>query len=94
MYYGSLVAAPYVGEIFANIFDHFNIPKDERLMSEDYYKYFEMPDLIGMSYPEASRVLKGLELSFESDGEGVVVKQIPEAGSKVNKYNVGYIKLE
>lgn len=94
VYYGSLVAAPYVGEIFANIFNHFNIPKEEKYTSEDYYKYFEMPDLIGMTYTEAVKTLKGLDLSFESDGEGVVVKQIPEAGSKINKYNVGYIKLE
>ena len=94
VYYGSLVAAPYVGEIFANIFNHFNIPKEEKYTSEDYYKYFEMPDVIGMTYTEAVKTLKGLDLSFESDGEGVVVKQIPEAGSKINKYNVGYIKLE
>lgn len=94
VYYGSLVAAPYVGEIFKNIFDHFNIPKDEKLTAEDYYKYFEMPDLIGMTYQEAVKTLKGLELSYESDGEGIVVKQIPEAGSKINKYTVGYIKLE
>ena len=94
VYYGSLVAAPYVGEIFANIFNHFNIPKEEKYTSEDYYKYFEMLDLIGMTYTEAVKTLKGLDLSFESDGEGVVVKQIPEAGSKINKYNVGYIKLE
>lgn len=53
-----------------------------------------MPDVIGMTYTEAVKMLKGLDLSFESDGEGVVVKQIPEAGSKINKYNVGYIKLE
>ena len=94
VYYGSLVAAPYVGEIFANIFDHFNIPKNEKLMADDYNEYFEMPDLTGMTYHQAVKVLKGLEVNFESDGDGTVVKQIPEAGSKINKYIVGYIKLE
>ena len=94
VYYGSLVAAPYVGEIFSNIFNHFGIPKDPNLMASDYYEYFEMPDLIGMTYSEASRVMKELGLPFESDGEGVVTKQIPEVGSKTNKYIVGYIKLE
>ena len=63
-------------------------------MAEDYYQYFNMPNLIGMTHQEASRVLKGLGLPFESDGDGVVTKQIPEAGSKTNKYTVGYIKLE
>lgn len=94
VYYGSLVATPYVGEIFSNIFNHFNVPKDGKLMAEDYYQYFNMPNLIGMTHQEASRVLKGLGLPFESDGDGVVTKQIPEAGSKTNKYTVGYIKLE
>ena len=94
VYYGSLVAAPYVGEIFSNIFNHFDIPKDPNLMADDYYEYFEMPDLIGLTYGEVNRVMKGLGLPFELDGEGVVTKQIPEAGSKTNKYTVGYIKLE
>ena len=94
VYYGSLVAAPYVGDIFENIFNHFDVPKDPSLMAEDYYQYFDMPNLIGMTYQEASKCMNSLGLPFESDGDGLVVKQIPEAGSKTNKYTVGYIKLE
>lgn len=92
VYYGSLVAAPYVGEIFSNIFDHFNVEKDSSVMDEEYYNYFEMPDLVGKTYSEASVILRGLKLSFECDGEGVVREQIPNAGSMINKYTVAYIK--
>ena len=93
VYYGSLVATPYVGEIFSNVFEHFNIPKDPSLMAEDYNVYFNMPNLIGMTYTKANETLKSLGVHFECEGEGTVIKQIPEPGSKINKYVVGYIKL-
>lgn len=92
VYYGSLVAAPYVGSLFSNIFAHYNVAPSAELMDEDYDKYFAMPDLVGMSLAEAQICLKELELSFECDEiSGVVTKQIPVAGSMINKYTVAYI---
>ncbi|MBR7111002.1 MAG: PASTA domain-containing protein [Clostridia bacterium] len=92
VYYGSLVAAPYVGSLFSNIFAHYNVAPSAELMDEDYDKYFAMPDLVGMSLAEAQICLKELELSFECDeNSGIVTKQIPVAGSMINKYTVAYI---
>ena len=92
VYYGSLVAAPYVGSLFSNIFAHYNVAPSAELMDDDYDKYFAMPDLVGMSLAEAQICLKELELSFECDeNSGIVTKQIPEAGSMINKYTVAYI---
>ena len=92
VYYGSLVAAPYVGQIFSNIFQKFNVEKDQSVMDESYYEYFEMPDLVGKSYAEASVLLRKCGLVFECDGTGVVERQLPVAGSMINKYVVAYIK--
>ena len=94
LYYGSLVAAPYVGEIFSNIFQRFDIPKDKSLMDENYDKYFEMPDLVGKTVSEANKIFASLEIPYECDGSGVVVEQIPVAGSLVNTYTVAYIKCD
>ena len=59
---------------------------------EDYDKYFAMPDLVGKTLAEAKANLKELEISFEcEDLGGIITKQIPEAGSMINKYTVAYI---
>ncbi len=95
VYYGSLVAAPYVGKIFANLFAHYAIAPDPKLIAEDYDVYFEMPNLIGKTLAEASVILKECGIVFEcSDSGGVVSKQLPKEGSLINKYTVAYIKTD
>ena len=95
VYYGSLVAAPYVGKLFSNIFAHYSIEPNPILMDEDYDKYFAMPNLLGKEYKEAKSILDEYDLEYECESVlGRVTMQIPEAGSMINKYTVAYIKTE
>lgn len=86
-YYGSIVAAPYVGEIFKGIFDYKNVApvytqKDKEIIGEP----FAMPDLRGLSVNEARNMLYSLGLYYEIDGEGDYVSaQLPAPGATVDK---------
>ncbi len=95
VYYGSLVAAPYVGKLFSNLFAHYSIAPNPKLMAKDYDVYFEMPNLVGKSFSEASIILKELGIVFEREGEGKVISaQIPKEGSKINKYVVALLETD
>ena len=87
-YYGSVVAAPYAGEIFSKIVSYAGI-------QPDYYEEkekFRMPDLTGTTLTEAVKTLKQLNLYYEMSGEwteGVkVLQQIPVAGSYVTEDSI------
>lgn len=87
-YYGSVVAAPYAGEIFSKIVSYAGI-------QPDYYEEkekFRMPDLTGTALTEAVKTLKQLNLYYEMSGEwteGVkVLQQIPVAGSYVTEDSI------
>ena len=86
VYYGSLVAAPYAGQIFSNIITYRNyapaLPTtaDEQLI---------MPDLRGMPLHEAEQLLKRMGIYYEVVGdEGFVRHQIPAPASTVTKRNI------
>lgn len=93
-YYGSLVAAPFVGEIFSKIFAYKGIKQQTATPKPE----FEMPDLIGLSVTEATVKLKKKNLYYEIDGEwseGSRVKnQIPAPGSTVTEDNIVLVELE
>lgn len=79
-YYGSIVAAPYVSQVFSKIFDYEGIAPTEKIENT----YVEMPMLIGKTYEEAQKELKKLNLQFEISGDGNVVKfTLPVGGEKV-----------
>ena len=90
MYYGSLVAAPLVGDIFESTFNYLGISpeytgKEAELVGEP----FDLPDFSGLSVIEAKRQIEKLGLYCEIDGEGDKVKgQYPLANVKVDKRNV------
>lgn len=82
-YYGSVVAAPYGKEIFSGIFKYLDIKKQNETT---IIELVEMPDLVGKTLTDAAIALKKLGISFETDGEGgIVLKQLPPAGTKVAK---------
>ncbi len=89
MYYGSLVAAPLVGDIFESIFaykaiePHFS-GKEQEIIGEE----FSLPSFVGMSVNEVRNALRKLGLYCEIDGEGDTVKdQFPLANAVVDKRN-------
>lgn len=90
VYYGSLVAAPLVGEIFNGIFNYLNLQpnygeKDLKVIGNK----FLLPNFVGMSLNEAKYALYKLGLEYEVDGEGLKVNsQFPLDGVTVDKRNV------
>ncbi len=94
VYYGSIVAAPYVGEIFKNIFAYKNIEAvytDEDLANLG--KKVVMPDLRGLSITQAILKLKELGLQYELDGDiGTISYQFPAPQSEISVNNVVLIK--
>lgn len=89
MYYGSLVAAPMVGDIFESIFAYLAIApeytgEEKSIIGEE----FILPSFEGMSVLGAKNQLSKLGLYCEIDGEGDTVKgQYPLAGVRVDKRN-------
>lgn len=92
-YYGSIVAAPYAGEIFAKIFAYRGWKSGEYMEKES----FTMPDLTGLSITEAVKTLKSLNMYYEISGEwregSLVAKQLPVAGSYVTEDNIVIIDV-
>ncbi len=91
LYYGSMVAAPYVGEIFAKIFEYKGIAPTEPVT---VYPEVTVPDLVGMSHIEAIRSLKALGVHYEEDGEGeTVISQFPYPGTVITSRSAVFIAL-
>ncbi len=89
MYYGSLVAAPMVGEIFKSIYAYLDIDptytgEEAQIVGEK----FLLPSFEGMSVSAARAQLAKLGLYCEIDGEGdTVTGQYPLADVEVDKRN-------
>ena len=90
MYYGSLVAAPLVGDIFESTLAYLGISptytgKEAEIVGDE----FLLPNFSGLSASEAKRQIEKLGLYCEIDGEGEsVLTQYPLAGVAVDKRNV------
>ncbi len=92
MYYGSLVAAPYAGEVFKKIFDYTGLKPSQ---TDTVVEWVNMPDVLGLSPEEASKRLSERGLLFESDGEGSSVAScMPVPGTRVPKGDVVLIRTE
>ena len=90
-YYGSLVAAPYVGQIFERIFNYKEIAPTEKVEEPIC---FEMPNLIGETAGTAIKVLEKLGVQYEIDGVGgCVVAQYPQGGTVISKNSIALIAL-
>lgn len=82
-YYGSIVAAPYGKAVFEGMFDYLG---EQKQSEETIVEYVTMPDVENLPLTEAAAVLKELDLYYELDGDGgVVTKQLPPAGTAVQK---------
>lgn len=91
-YYGSIVAAPYVGEIFKGIFARYGAEPKYSETDAALSKTFLMPDVTGLTVSEAKRTLDLAGVYFETDGEGSVIsEQIPAAGAEIDGKTVALL---
>ncbi len=90
MYYGSLVAAPYAGQVFGKIFDYTGLrPSADAGIKETV----SMLDVIGLSPSEAVKRLNECGLIVETDGEGdTVVSSTPIPQTVVEKGDVVLVR--
>ncbi len=89
-YYGSIVAAPYVGQIFSSLFSYYGIAPQ----GAEQAPAVIMPDVTDMSLSEAAAALKKLGLDYEYSGEGKVAYQLPVAGTEIDADTLVYFALE
>lgn len=90
VYYGSLVAAPYGQSFFSQLFEFYDMPKDD---PEVVAEKVIMPELTGYSLANAVAELKKCGLEYEVDGDGgIVIEQLPPAGTILNKGDTILIK--
>lgn len=91
LYYGSQVAAPFVGEIFANLVAYADM---EPTRQPAEHATFVMPDMTGLSYGQVVAMCKKLGIYCEASGEGSrVTYQFPVAGTMCDDRCVLYVDL-
>ncbi len=89
-YYGSIVAAPYVGNIFSKIFAYEQIAPTD---NAEKIEYINMPELTDKSVDYALNELKKLGLYVECAGDGdTVISTLPLSETKVKKGDVVLIR--
>ena len=92
LYYGSQVAAPYVGEIFKNVAAYLDLVPSADTAGEK--TTFVMPDLLGKTYGEVQAVCKAYDVYLEASGEGArVTYQFPVAGAVLSGPCVLYVDM-
>lgn len=92
VYYGSIVAAPLVGQIFSSTFAYYDVAP--KIDAEDIPKAVVMPDVYGLSATAACAALRSAGLTYEVSGEGgFVVYQFPAAGAEIDDGTVVYFVL-
>ena len=79
-YYGSIVAAPYAGKVFENLFAYVGMTPT----TEAPQATVPMPDVVGLSLSEALRRLKeaGLQCEIAGDTDNIL-GTMPAAGTLV-----------
>ena len=82
-HFGGIVAAPFAGELFNNIFNYISLNEGE-LDSEE--EGVVIPDLRGDKVSKAKNILEDLGINFVVEGEGSFITSIsPIPGYKVTK---------
>ncbi len=92
VYYGSIVAAPLVGQIFSSTFAYYDVAP--KIDADNIPKAVVMPDVYGLSATAACAALRSAGLTYEVAGEGgSVVYQFPAAGAEIDDGTVVYFVL-
>ena len=90
----SYTTTPFVRKILLDIINTMDIPKQPNQTAKDYEwmdkKYYDVPNVIGMTKKEAKKHLSLFDITYVGDGD-IVVDQTPKAGTRY--YETGTIKL-
>ncbi len=82
--YGSTVAAPFVGNVMKTILPYLGVEAvytEEELQKQTV----TIPSVVGWSVSSARKHCASLGITMDPNGEGVIKKQSPEAGTVVEK---------
>lgn len=84
--FGGTVSAPIARSILVDAIDALGIEKRDTQTEKNYNwndkKYYEVPDVIGMSVKEANETLEKFKIEYSGTGEKVL-EQSPEAGERI-----------
>ncbi|MGL4362491.1 MAG: penicillin-binding transpeptidase domain-containing protein [Cellulosilyticaceae bacterium] len=87
VYYGGAVAGPVMKELLQNILPYIGIERvfteEEKMMEE--VQTIEVPNFIGMSIADAKKQAATIGMKIIIEGEGNIVRQLPDVGDFVNK---------
>ncbi len=90
----SYTTTPFVRRILKDIISIMDIPKQENQKEKDYEwddkKYFEVPNVVGLTKKEAKNLLTHFEIEFVGEGN-IVKEQTPAANERY--YETGKIRL-
>lgn len=90
----SYTTTPFVRKILLDIISIMNIEKQDNEIEKDYEwydkKYYEVPNVVGLTKKEAKKLLTGFTIEYVGNGD-IVKEQTPEYGTRY--YETGTIKL-
>ena len=90
----SYTTTPFVRKILFDTINIMSIKKQSNQKEKDYEwmdkKYYDVPNVIGMTKKEAKKYLSLFEIEYVGDGN-IVIDQTPKAGTRY--YETGTIKL-
>ena len=90
----SYTTTPFVRKILLDTINIMNIEKQPNQREKDYEwmdkKYYDVPNVIGMTKKEAKKYLSLFEIEYVGDGD-IVIDQTPKADTRY--YETGTIKL-
>lgn len=80
---GGGVAAPVAGQILSEVLPYMEIARE----NEEIKEIIEMPNVTGLTYEEAKKILKEEEIDFNNDfeNETIITDQLPKAGIQITK---------
>ena len=90
----SYTTTPFVRKILLDIITILDIKKQSNQVEKDYEwydkKYYEVPNVIGLTKNEAKKLLTGFDIEYVGNGN-IVVEQTPSVGERY--YATGKIRL-
>ncbi len=86
--YGGTVSAPIARAVMKSAISLYDIKGDPEGMPRAYYwyetKYITIPEVVGLSRSEASKMLSGLQVEYSGSGD-TVISVNPESGTRVKE---------